>query len=303
MILRPPITRYPFALCLCLVLVLIWTVPGYALEKYGRPLPALGEMGEEGVAGSQQKEEHWFQGYLLAAVFPYNPTFAARPNNTGLVGMRYMLHLETELYKEFLQFYTDQNFFSDRKTGWIELSEWDGTYAFTGSVGNWGWRLQYERDAPLDSSGTKQIYADTLITYRPTAANQYDWWRTRFPQQNLSVYAGAGWLFYNQNYFARPDNTGRALFRYVAHADLDLYRNLAVLFVDTNFFTNRSEGNPIRPTELDLVVGLALRHNDAELAVIYEQDMPLDQGGLIQKYVAIQLRYQFEWVKNPIKAR
>lgn len=273
----------------------------HALEKYGRPLPDLGEIGEEGVAHGPETEEHWFQGYLLSAAFVDNPTFAARPNNTGLVGMRYMLHLETDLYKEYLQFYTDQNFFSDRTRGWIRLSEWDGTFAFTGSLGNWGWRLQYERDAPLDTSGIKQVYADTLVTYRPTPANQFSWWHSRFPRQNLTMYAGAGWLFHNQDYFARPDNTGRALFRYVAHADLDLYRNRVVLFADTNFFSDRSASNPVSPTELDWLIGLALRHGNGELSVLHERDMPLDRGGLVQKYVAIQLRYEFEWVKNPLK--
>ena len=288
-----------------LVMILYWgsTSPVLALEKYGRPLPSIGEEQEEGVAGGGPQEEQWLQGYLLSAAFVDNPTFAARPNNTGLVGMRYMLHLETELYKEYLQVYTDQNFFSDRTNGWIKLSEWDATVALTGALGRWGWRLQYERDAPLDTSGIKQIYADTLITYRPTAMNTFDWWRARFPSQNLSTYAGAGWLFYNQNYFARPDNTGRALFRYVAHADLDLYKNKVVFFADTNFFTNRDSSNKLLPTELDLVIGLAFRYKDAELAVIHEQDMPLDQGGLVQRYTAIQLRYAFEWIKNPLKKR
>jgi len=290
-------------LCLAAIASVACPTSLLALEKYGRPLPSLGEVGEEGVAGEQPAEEHWFKGYLLTAAFVDNPTFAARPNNTGLVGLRHMLHLETDLYKEYLQFYTDQNFFSDRNRGWIMLTEWDATVALTGSLGKWGWRLQYERDAPLDVSGLKQIYADTLITYRPDAANQYEWWRSRFPLQNLTFYSGAGWLFYNKDYFARPDNTGRALFRYVAHADLDLYKNRLVAFADTNFFTDRSGNNAIVPTELDLVVGLAARYKNAELAVIHEQDMPLDRGGLVQRYIAIQLRYEFEWVKNPLKKR
>ncbi|MBI5411254.1 MAG: hypothetical protein HZA21_04600, partial [Nitrospirae bacterium] len=124
----------------------------YPLEKYGRPLPAIGDVGEEGVARSKEEleeagEQEWLRGYLLTAAFIDNPTFAARPNNTGLVGLRHMVHLETDLYKDYLQFYTDQNFFSDRNEGWIKLTEWDMTYALTGSIGNWGWRLQYERDA------------------------------------------------------------------------------------------------------------------------------------------------------------
>jgi len=263
----------------------------WALEKYGRPLPEM-----EGAHA--QETEQWLRGYLLTSAFVHNPSFAARPDNTGLVGLRHMVHLETDIYKEYLQFYTDQNFFSDRNNGWIILSEWDSVAAFTGTVNNWGWRLQYERDAPLDRSGTKQIYADTLVTYSAPDAQQWTWWRSVFPQQNLNFYAGAGWLFHNHDYFARPDNSGRALFRYVAHADLDLYRNRVVLFADTNFFTDREASNVVNPSELDVVFGLALRHNNAELAVIQELDMPIDRTGLVQRYIAIQLRYEFEWTKS-----
>ena len=263
----------------------------WALEKYGRPLPEM-----EGA--HDNSEEHWVRGYLLSGAFMSNPSFAARPDNSGLVGLRHMIHLETDLYKEYLQFYTDQNFFSDRQAGWVSLSEWDSVYAFTGTIQNFGWRLQYERDAPLDQSGIIQAYADTLVTYRPADARSLGWWRSAFPDQNLTVYAGGGWLFQNQNYFARPDNTGRALFRYVAHADLDLYRNRVVLFVDGNFFTDRNASNVLRPSEFDLVMGLAVRYHEMEIALIHERDLPLDRGGLVQRYVALQLRYEFEWTKS-----
>ncbi|HEY7532757.1 MAG TPA: hypothetical protein VH681_08295 [Nitrospiraceae bacterium] len=283
---RHTIPRYIAAALLLTVVPNLW-----ALEKYGRPLPEID-------GSYNEANEQWLRGYALTSAFVHNPTFAARPDNTGLVGMRYMLHLETDLYKEYLQFYTDQNFFSDRETGWIELSEWDTVFALTGTVKNWGWRIQYERDAPLDRSGTIQAYADSLLTYSMPEARQWTWWRSAFPNQNLNFYAGAGWLFHNHDYFARPDNTGRALFRYLAHADLDLFQNRVVLFVDTNFFSDREASNVVSPTELDLVFGLAFRYNNAELAIIHEQDMPLDRGGLIQRYIAVQLRYQFEWTKS-----
>ena len=45
-------------------------------------------------------------------------------------------------------------------------------------------------------------------------------------------------------------------------------------------------------------MGLAVRYQDMELALIHEQDMPLDRGGLVQRYVALQLRYEFEWTKS-----
>jgi len=275
-----------------------------ALEKYGRPLPSMEQPND---VAAREAEETLFGGYFLTSAFVSNPTFAARPDNTGLVGLRHMLHLETDLYKQYLTFYTDQNFFSDRKKGWIELSEWDGTYAFTGLIDRWGWRLQYERDAPLDKNGLVQAYADALLTSRFQATKDLSWWNSIFPLQNLTAYAGAGWLFHNSNYFARPDNTGRALFRYVAHADLDLYKNRVVLYGDMNFFTDREAGNTLNPTELDWIIGLALRfREDMELSLYQEQDLSLDKPGLVQKYVAVQLRYSFDvpkgfWKKSGIR--
>ena len=215
--------------------------------------------------------------------------------------MRHMLHLETDLYKQYLTFYTDQNFFSDRTNGWVELSEWDSTVAFTGVLDRFNWRMQYERDAPLDRRGLKQAYADVLVTARFQAVQDLAWWRRAFPQQNLTAYAGAGWLFHNSQYFARPDNTGRALFRYVAHADLDLYKNRVVLYGDMNFFTDREARNTLNPSELDWIVGIAVRWQDMELAVYREEDRPLDQPGLVQKYVAVQLRFAFDVSKGAIE--
>jgi len=151
-----------------------WSLPGFlfaililgpfdahALEKYGRPLPSMKNAGEK---GQDIDETPVVSGYFLTAAFPYNPTFAARPDNTGLAGLRHMLHLETDLYRQYLTFYTDQNFFSDRTNGWIELSEWDGTYAFTGVVDRFTWRMQYERDAAIDRRTITQDYADGLVT-------------------------------------------------------------------------------------------------------------------------------------------
>jgi hypothetical protein len=277
-------------------LFLVWSSPALALEKYGRPLPSMDEADENG----REAEESLFAGYFLTGVFASNPTFAARPYNTGLVGLRHMLHLETDLYKQYLTFYTDQNFFSDRTKGWIELTEWDGTYALTGALGHFSWRLQYERDAPLDRRGNKQAYADALVTAKFQAVQDLPGWRRLLPNQNLTAYAGAGWLFHNSNYFARPDNTGRALLRYVAHADLDLYKNKVVLYGDVNLFTDRDADNRANPTELDWIVGLALRWRNAELAVYHEQDRPLDRGGLVQKYLAVQLRFSFDLSKQDL---
>lgn len=273
------------------------SIPACALEKYGRPLPSM----DKGDKDERQDEETLFGGYLLTGAFVDNPTFAARPDNTGLVGLRHMLHLETDLYEQYLTFYTDQNFFSDRTEGWITLSEWDSTVAFTGLIDRFSWRLQYERDAPIDRSGIKQAYADVLITARFQAIQDLAWWRHTFPYQNLTAYAGGGWLFHNSNYFARPDNTGRALYRYVGHADLDLYKNRLVLYGDVNFFTDREARNTLNPTELDWIIGIAVRWRDTELAFYREEDRPLDRAGLVQKYMAVQLRFSFDVPKRALR--
>jgi hypothetical protein len=283
-------------LALSIIGLLVSPPLALALEKYGRPLPSMEQPDD---AAAREAEETLFGGYFLSSAFISNPTFAARPDNTGLVGLRHMLHLETDLYKQYLTFYTDQNFFSDRTKEWIELSEWDGTFAVTGLVNRFGWHIQYERDAPLDKSGLIQTYADALLTSRFQAIQDLSWWQRTFPNQNLTAYAGAAWLFHNGQYFARPDNTGRALFRYVAHADLDLYKNKVVLYGDMNLFTDREAGNTLNPSEFDWIIGLALRfREDMELSIYREQDQPLDKPGLVQKYWAVQLRYSFDVPKR-----
>jgi hypothetical protein len=287
-------TATTLSLSLGLILLVIDVPQASALEKYGRPLPSMDD------PNGREVEESLFAGYLLTSAFASNRTFTARPDNTGLVGMRHMLHLETDLYKQYLTFYTDQNFFSDRTNGWIELSEWDGTYALTGVLGHVNWRLQYERDVPIDRKGLTQEYADGLVTAKFQAVQDMSGWRRMFPNQNLTVYAGAGWLFHNRNYFARPDNTGRALFRYVAHADLDLYKNKLVLYGDVNMFTDRDAGNQASPTELDWIIGLAVRWRNMEFAIYHEQDQPLDRAGLVQKYLALQLRFSFDISKQDL---
>lgn len=66
----------------------------------------------------------------------------------------------------------------------------------------------------------------------------------------------------------------------------------------TVFLIDKEVSNVVSQTEFDLVIGLAFRYDKAELALIHEQDMPLDRSGLVQKYIAIQLHYEFEWMKS-----
>jgi len=165
--------------------LLVPTYEAEALEKYGRQLPALGEVDHRGA------EESLLADYLLTGIFASNPSFAARPDNTGLVGLRHMLHLETDLYKQYLTFYTDQNFFSDRTNGWTELSEWDGTYAFTGVLGHLNWRLQYERDAPIDRNGIHQAYSQQPRDRQIPSGSGSSWMAPEVPESKSHRLCGS----------------------------------------------------------------------------------------------------------------
>ena len=102
----PRLRRALGCLALSVISLLAWPSLSHAIEKYGRPLPSMDQPDD---AAAREAEETLFEGYVLSAAFVHNPTFTARPDNTGLVGLRYMLHLETDLYKQFITFSTDQN--------------------------------------------------------------------------------------------------------------------------------------------------------------------------------------------------
>jgi hypothetical protein len=81
-----------------------------------------------------------------------------------------------------------------------------------------------------------------------------------------------------------------------------------VVYADVNMFTDREKGNKITPSEIDWIVGLALRYDDVELSFYREEDRPVDRQGLVQKYLALQLRFAFDVPKrmvsglNPFKS-
>ncbi len=81
--------------------------------------------------------------------------------------------------------------------------------------------------------------------------------------------------------------------------DAKSHKNKVVLYGDMNLFTDREAGNTLNPSELDWIIGLALRfREDMEISVYREQDQPLDKPGLVQKYWAVQLRYSFDVPKR-----
>ena len=118
------------------------------------------------VEGPQRGVE--IAGSLLLGAALYNPSCAARPDNTGLALMRLASHWDLDLIGHRLSIPVDVNMFSDRqRDGAAKLipSELD---VISGVTRTWGlWRgsalelgTRYERDMPVDHGSYTQPYAD-----------------------------------------------------------------------------------------------------------------------------------------------
>ena len=115
--------------------------------------------GEVGGAGSG----FGVSGGLMVGVAVYNPSYAARPDNTGLALMRYAGHADVDLIGQRLSIPIDVNMFSDRlRAGIAKLgpTEFD---VITGLTTTWpagpgaveaGARVEHDR--PLDRPGATQ---------------------------------------------------------------------------------------------------------------------------------------------------
>ena len=55
------------------------------------------------------------------------------------------------------------------------LNKVNCSYAFTGVVRDVSWRLQYERDAPIDRKGVTKGYANGLMTAKFQAMQDFSW--------------------------------------------------------------------------------------------------------------------------------
>jgi hypothetical protein len=231
-------------------------------------------------------------GSLMVGVSVYNQTYAARPDNTGLALMRYAGHADVDLIGRRLSIPVDVNMFSDRtQQGGKKLrpSELD---VIAGLTSTWGvgpgaleLGTRFENDRPLDVSGSSQSYVDARARYLFSLAAVVPALRPALHEGDLRGWGTLGWFVYNPSYYARPDNTGKALFRYALHLELSGLGDQLAFGVDATMFTDRQAPSVLRPSELDLAPELILRRGDFELHLAYERDMPLDRGGLVQQFV------------------
>jgi hypothetical protein len=249
-------------------------------------------------------------GGLLAGAALYNPTFAARPDNSGHALGRVAPHFDIDLIGSRLSIPIDVNVFTDRDRpglGKLAPSELDvisgltTTWPLGGSALELGARV--EGDFPVDRGGLTQSYADARARWLFSLANFWPDLQRAMQGGDISGAATLGWFIYNPTYAARPDNTGRALFRYAAHVTLQ-YTKYFFVGLDATFFTDR-RNHPLTPSELDFTPELGAKLIDGlDLHLAYERDMPLDRSTpdaprLVQHFLMLYLTWGFSLVAHP----
>jgi hypothetical protein len=273
--------------------------PARALDKQGSAHGGGIEGASTGVA---------FGGAASLGVSPYNPTYAARPDNTGLVLFRYAGHFDFDLVGRRLSIPLDLNMFTDRLAiGFgrkLVPSELDVITGVTST-----WRLgpgaleggaRFEIDGTLSHGGYdsppasgRQAYADVRARYLYSVAAVAPGIAPMLKGGDIRGWATLGWFAYNQTYFARPNNTGLALFRYAGHVEISTWNDHFAVGLDAIFFTDKQAANVVRPSELDFTPELIGRFSRYEIHLAYERDMPLDQDSLIQQFIYVLASVSF----------
>jgi hypothetical protein len=288
-------------------------VPALALNKQG----ARTDDDEEQNKGFPVN----LSGYLFAGGFLFNPTYAARPNNTGLAAFRFGLHLDLDLYRRWLTISYDENTFTDGGSERRNLflpTEHDHIVGLLSTIGiarhtALTLAVHYEIDSPA-TEPSDEFQASWPLThfdanrqpqpypagYTQSYVDAYA--RITYEAEHFTIFAALGGFLYNPSYAARPDNAGLALFRYQLHGEVSPLPWLSIR-LDFNAFTDREEGW-FTPTELDVLSEIALKWRSFELHLDGEADLgigsysgvdhPSPTPGLRQFYLASVVQWSFD---------
>ena len=269
----------------------------WALDKQGSA--------HGGAVGGEDKSFN-FSGALMLGVSLYNPSYAARPDNTGLALLRYGGHFDVDILGRLLSIPLDVSFFTDstRLGGLVLLpTEFDFITGVTSTFGAGPGDLEVgarvEHDRPVDMGTFTQTYVDLRARYLFSFARVEPRLADALKGGDVSGWVTLGGFLFNPTYAARPDNTGLALFRYALHAELSVFDDLFSLGLDGTMFTDRTV-NLVRPSELDFTVDLIFHKGPFEVHLAYERDMPLDQAGLVQQFVYLLGVWSFD-LKNVLQ--
>jgi hypothetical protein len=243
-------------------------------------------------------------GSLLGGFAVYNPTYAARPDNTGRTLLRVAPHLDIDLIGSRLSIPVDVNLFSDRQRrglGKIAPSECD---VISGLTTTWplgptalelGTRI--EGDFPVDRGSYSQAYIDARARWLVSLAPIVPSLEHALAGGGIDLAVTLGWFAWNPSYAARPDNTGKALLRYAVHGSVH-YTDRFFFALDATMFTDRHESGVV-PSELDLTPELGVTVVDGcDIHLAYERDMPIDRGGRVQHFLLLFVTWDFTLVQS-----
>ncbi len=276
------------ALCVCLA-----STGVFALDKQG-----------SAHGGNVEGDDNGFgvSGALMLGAAVYNPSYAARPDNTGLTLLRYGAHFDIDLLGRLLSIPIDVNFFTDRERAGIALiapTEFDIIAGITSTLdtgpGAVELGIRVEHDRPVDTGTFTQTYVDARARYLYSFAALFPKLATALRQGDISGWVTLGVFAFNPTYAARPDNTGLALFRYSAHSELSTFDDLLSFGLDATLFTDRQSAVVVAPSEIDFTAEIILHKWDFELHLAYERDMPIDKPGLVQQFAYVLAVWSFDF--------
>ncbi len=241
-------------------------------------------------------------GSVLLGSALYNPSYAARPDNSGLALGRFAPHLDFDLIGERLSIPLDINVFTDRQQRGIAKLRPSEIDAITGLTTTW--RLgqpsalelgvRGERDMPSDRKGLVQAYGDARAKLLFDLAPAWPQLAPALGGGNITGNLTLGWFAYNPSYAARPDLTGLALLRYGSHVEMSFWDCHAAFAIDITSFTDRRQ-NALAPSEIDVTPELIARQGAFELHLAYERDVPVDRGGLVQQLLLLHGVWSFNF--------
>lgn len=105
-------------------------------------------------------------GFFTLGWFTINPSYAARPDNTGSALFRYGFHTELSVWHDYFSVGLDLTMFTDRRAdNPVGPSELDLTYEAIVHFSPFEAHLAYERDMPIDRGGLVQSFIYALLVW------------------------------------------------------------------------------------------------------------------------------------------
>ena len=242
-------------------------------------------------------------GSVMLGSALYNPTYAARPDNTGHALFRYAARADIDLIGSRLSIPIDLNMFTDRDLPGAAIFKPTEFDIIAGVTSTWPLGpgaieigTRFEHDRPVDRGTYTQSYVDVRSRYLYSIARS--WAELGKHGMDITGWVTLGCFAVNPTYAARPDNSGKALMRYALHTELSIFDDLLSFGLDGIMFTDR-ETAAFVPSELDFTPELILHAAPFEVHLAYERDMPLDRAGLVQTYAYLLGAWNFDFRREP----